>query len=81
MKEYKTSVMKKQFLIAAIAGAGMISMNSCSQKITSGASSQQTAASATASPSSDNSSTTTNTNQETTEYPSVKLESGSIHNR
>ncbi|HEY1032140.1 MAG TPA: hypothetical protein VGD89_10225 [Flavipsychrobacter sp.] len=29
--------MKKQFLIAAIAGAGMISLNSCSQQITSGA--------------------------------------------
>lgn len=37
MKEYKTSVMKKQLIIAAIAGAGMISLNSCSQQITSGA--------------------------------------------
>jgi hypothetical protein len=80
MEEYKTSVMKKQFLIAAIAGVGMIAMNSCSQKITSGASSQQTAATATTS-SPDNNNTTTNTSQENTEYPSVKLESGSIHNR
>jgi hypothetical protein len=38
MEEYKTSVMKKQLLIAAIAGVGMISLNSCSQQITSGAS-------------------------------------------
>lgn len=38
MKEYKTSVMKKQFIIAAVVGVGMISMNSCSQQITSGAS-------------------------------------------
>lgn len=37
MEEYKTSVMKKQLIIAAIAGAGMISLNSCSQQITSGA--------------------------------------------
>lgn len=71
MEEDKTSVMKKQLLIAAIAGAGMIVMNSCSQQITSGASTSANQPEVTRGTGTTETSTPTVTRQLTTTKPNV----------